>query len=180
MPVFSPWRRQWHPTPALLPGKSQGQRSLVGCRLWGRRVGHDWSDLAAAAAAFSQSVAQSCPTLCDPMNRSTPGLPVHHQLPVLSAPIKTFNSAVESALLHNLYFIAHTCRCTLFYHTVETAQNQLCYFYFASHFIYILYLWLTLDFTKEGLKRNETRISPIFPSPSLSSFSKLCGWLIKS
>ena len=32
---------------------------------------------------FSQfsSVAQSCPTLCDPMNHSTPGLPVHHQLP---------------------------------------------------------------------------------------------------
>ena len=28
-----------------------------------------------------RSVAQSCPTLCDPMNPSTPGLPVHHQLP---------------------------------------------------------------------------------------------------
>ena len=28
-----------------------------------------------------RSVAQSCPTLCDPMNRSMPGLPVHHQLP---------------------------------------------------------------------------------------------------
>ena len=27
------------------------------------------------------SVAQSCLTLCDPMNRSTPGLPVHHHLP---------------------------------------------------------------------------------------------------
>ena len=27
------------------------------------------------------SVAQSCPTLCDPMNRSTPGLPVYYQLP---------------------------------------------------------------------------------------------------
>ena len=27
------------------------------------------------------SVAQLCPTLCDPMNRSPPGLPVHHQLP---------------------------------------------------------------------------------------------------
>ena len=26
------------------------------------------------------SVTQSCPTLCDPMNRSTPGIPVHHQL----------------------------------------------------------------------------------------------------
>ena len=28
-----------------------------------------------------RSVAQSCPALCDPMNRSSPGLPVHHQLP---------------------------------------------------------------------------------------------------
>ena len=27
------------------------------------------------------SVTQSCPTLCDPMNRSMPGLPIHHQLP---------------------------------------------------------------------------------------------------
>ena len=33
-----------------------------------------------ATVQFS-SVAQSCPTLCDPMNYSTPGLPVHHQLP---------------------------------------------------------------------------------------------------
>ena len=85
-------RRQWHPTPVLLPGKSHGRRSLVGCSPWGHwesdttewlhfhalekemathssvlasripwtgepdgllsmgshRVGHDWSDLAAA------------------------------------------------------------------------------------------------------------------------------------
>ena len=33
------------------------------------------------ASSTSSSVAQSCPTLCDPMNRSRPGLPVHHQLP---------------------------------------------------------------------------------------------------
>ena len=93
------WRRQWHPTLVLLPGKSHGWRSLVGCSPWGleesdtterlqfhfslscigegngnplqcsclenprdrgagglpsmgsHRVGHDWSDLAAAAAA---------------------------------------------------------------------------------------------------------------------------------
>ena len=92
-------RRQWHPAPVLLPGKSQGWRSLVCCSPWGRweldttqwlhfhfslscveeemathssvlawripgtaepggllsvgshKVGHDWSDLAAAAAA---------------------------------------------------------------------------------------------------------------------------------
>ena len=30
------WRRQWHPTPVLLPGKSHWQRSLVGCSPWGR------------------------------------------------------------------------------------------------------------------------------------------------
>ena len=29
-------RRKWHPTPVLLPGKSHGQRSLVGCSPWGR------------------------------------------------------------------------------------------------------------------------------------------------
>ena len=28
-------RRQWHPIPVLLPGKSHGQRSLVGCSPWG-------------------------------------------------------------------------------------------------------------------------------------------------
>ena len=104
---FYPWvgkipsRRKWQPTPVLLPGESHGQKSLVGCRPWGRRsqtrlsdftftfhfhalekemathssvlawripgtgepgglpsmgshrVRHDWSDLAAAAAAYT-------------------------------------------------------------------------------------------------------------------------------
>ena len=31
------WRRQWHPTPVLLPGKSHGWRSLVGCSPWGAK-----------------------------------------------------------------------------------------------------------------------------------------------
>ena len=100
------WRRQWQPTPVLLPGKSHGWRSLVACSPWvaksrtrlsnftctfhfhalekemathssilawripgmgepdglpsmgSHRVGHDWSDLAAAAAGntFNQSL----------------------------------------------------------------------------------------------------------------------------
>ena len=97
------WRRQWHPTPVLLPGKSHGRRSLMGCSPWGHksqtrlgdftftfhfpaleremathssvlawripgtgepgglpsmgphRIGHDWSDLAAAAVCICQS-----------------------------------------------------------------------------------------------------------------------------
>ena len=32
---FMHWRRTWQPTPVFLPGESQGQGSLVGCRLWG-------------------------------------------------------------------------------------------------------------------------------------------------
>ena len=75
--TFMHWRRKWQPTPVLLPGESQGQGSLVGCRLWGRtesdtteateqqqepgelksivsqKVGHDWSDLAHMQAHFS-------------------------------------------------------------------------------------------------------------------------------
>ena len=50
---------------------------------------HTDNELSAASASIPgvqhsvqfSSVAQSCPTLCDPMNCSTPGLPVHHQLP---------------------------------------------------------------------------------------------------
>ena len=33
---FMHWRRKWQPTPVFLPGESQGQGSLAGCRLWGR------------------------------------------------------------------------------------------------------------------------------------------------
>ena len=103
--TWQTWRRQWKPTPILLPGKSYGRRSLVGCSPWYRkesdttewldfhfslscigegnstplqcsclenprdgtaepgrlpsmglhRVGHDWRDLAAAAAAAAKT-----------------------------------------------------------------------------------------------------------------------------
>ena len=41
---------------------------------------HDYRGGSWLLIQFS-SVTQSCPTLCDPMNRNTPGLPIHHQLP---------------------------------------------------------------------------------------------------
>ena len=47
---------------------------LTECCIWQR-----WLFIL-SSVTFS-SVAQLCPTLCDPMNHSTPGLPVHHQLP---------------------------------------------------------------------------------------------------
>ena len=85
--TFMHWRRKWQPTPVFLPGESQERVSLVGCGLWGRlnRVGHDWSDLAAAAAAgvciyththwvymLAKSL-QSWQILCNPMDCSLSG-----------------------------------------------------------------------------------------------------------
>ena len=45
-----PWRRKWQPAPVFLPGKSHGQRNLVGYSPRGHTVGHRWSDLAHACA----------------------------------------------------------------------------------------------------------------------------------
>ena len=53
----SSWRRKWQPTPVFLPGKSQGRGQPGGLPSMGsHRVGHDWSDLAAAAAWFQSLV----------------------------------------------------------------------------------------------------------------------------
>ena len=48
------------------------------------------------------SVAQSCPTLCDPMNQGTPGLPVHHQLPEFTKPMY-----IESVMPSNHLILCH-------------------------------------------------------------------------
>ena len=42
--TFMHWRRKWQPTPVFLPGESQGQESLVGCRLWGH-TGSDTTEV---------------------------------------------------------------------------------------------------------------------------------------
>ena len=47
-------------------------------------------------------VAQSCPTLCNPMNHSTPGFPVHHQLPEF-----TQTHAIESVMPSNHLILCH-------------------------------------------------------------------------
>ena len=61
--------------------------SLLHCRKILYQLSHMGSSLflirffdILSSVQFS-SVAKSCPTLCDPMNHSTPGLPVHHHLP---------------------------------------------------------------------------------------------------
>ena len=50
------------------------------CSHCGKQYGCFSKKLIELPSVQFSSVAQSCPTLCDPMNHSTPGLPVHHQL----------------------------------------------------------------------------------------------------
>ena len=59
------------------PGVGDGQGGLACCGSWG----HKELDTTEETSDQIRSVAQSCPTLCNPMSHSTPGLPVHHQLP---------------------------------------------------------------------------------------------------
>ena len=63
----------------ILSLESGSKLILEGPALW-KRLGECSVSIKVDSVQFS-SVAQSCPTLCDPMNRSTPGLPVHHQFP---------------------------------------------------------------------------------------------------
>ena len=56
-----------------------------------------WTD----SVQFS-SVTQLCPTLCDPMNHSTPGLPVHHQLRTPPKPL-----SIESVMPSNHLILCH-------------------------------------------------------------------------
>ena len=58
-------------------GGSKGKRYIYTCGWFTLLYGRNQHNI---VKQFS-SVAQSCPTLCHPMNRSTPGLPDHHQLP---------------------------------------------------------------------------------------------------
>ena len=65
------------------------QETQAGIKIAGRNINHlRYADDTTLMAESDQirSVAQSCPTLCDPMNHSTPGLPVHHQLPEFTQP----------------------------------------------------------------------------------------------
>ena len=67
-PSILAWRIPWTEEP--------GELWSVGSQ----RIRHDWSDLAHTHSVQISSVTQSCLTLCDPMNCSTPGLPIYHQI----------------------------------------------------------------------------------------------------
>ena len=61
--AFMHWRRKWQPTPVFLPGKSQGQGSLVGCRLWDRRES-DMTEATQQQQCFSNNLPFSLISPC--------------------------------------------------------------------------------------------------------------------
>ena len=69
-----PWRREWLHTPVFLPRDFHGLRSLMGYSPWGHKE-LNVTELLSSQAAAARSL-QSCPTLCDPIDRSPPGSPV--------------------------------------------------------------------------------------------------------
>ena len=59
--TFMLWSRKWQPTPVFLPGESQGQRSLVGCRLWGRTESTPLKQLSSSSSSsLSFSIIHTC------------------------------------------------------------------------------------------------------------------------
>ena len=82
--LASAWRER-SPFPGRPGAAPPGQRGQVRWAWLCVRRGMTPSALSRPEALVQfSSVAQSCPTLCDPMDCSTPGLPVHHQLPELA------------------------------------------------------------------------------------------------
>ena len=65
---------------SLSPEFLSNSEVILGEKKPGLHPGQRLEGRTASSSVRFSSVAQSCPTLCDPMNRSTPGLPVHHQL----------------------------------------------------------------------------------------------------
>ena len=67
------------------------------CSLLGRLTKYYWIELRLYIYIIQfSSVIQSCPTLCDPTDCSTPGLPVHHQLPEITQPhIRRVSDAIQ-------------------------------------------------------------------------------------
>ena len=98
--TFMHWGRKWQPTSVFLPGESRDRGAwwaavygVAQSRTGLKRLSSSSSDIQLNFCTYTVQIishinvylvqfsTQSCPTLCKPMDSSTLGLPVHHQLP---------------------------------------------------------------------------------------------------
>ena len=92
------------------PNEPFGQLSNLFCNNFKWSI--IYKNIESLSSVQFSSVAQSCPTLCDPMNCSTPGLPVHHQHPEftqthvhwVSDAIQPSHVITKTNIVNQLYF----------------------------------------------------------------------------
>ena len=162
--ISAPWRRQRQPTPILLPGKSHGQRSLVGCSPWGcLRVGHHWvTSLSLFTFIHWRRKWQPTPVFLpgESRGRGEPGgLPsmgshrVRHGWNSLAAAAAVLHSDKRNLVeLLNLTVVA--CSSDLF-------------FFFLNNFS--LYLWIS---SSENLPSGFLSLRPSVKNPSRCRFQR--------
>ena len=120
-------RRQWQPTPVLLPGKSHGQRSLVGCSPWSRRVGHDWvTSLSLSCLGEGNGNSLQCSCLENPRDGGTWWAAVYGVAQTRTR-LKRLSSSSSKVFL-NLIF-----------------QSSTFFFFFPSLFLFISWVWASLS-----------------------------------
>ena len=129
------------------------------------------------------SVAQSCPTRCDPMNRGTPGLPVHHQLPestqthvhrswwchpTISSSVVPFSSCPQSFPASGSFQLAVIFWCSNYIPTI--------WFLLQNSYISWFLPYLLREVPQITLRGWFLRLSPQFCPSNKTSFStsRLC------
>ena len=78
-----PWKRVWQPIPEFLPGESQHCLAAMTVFVTRGRQGSK-AVQGLGSCTFSVQFSHSVVSDCDPMDCSTPGFPIHHQLPELT------------------------------------------------------------------------------------------------
>ena len=111
-----PWRRQWQPTPVCLPGKSHGQRSLVGHSPWGRTESNTTERLTLLLLLLGRlSHVRLCATPSTAAHQASPSLGFSRQLTLLrckSFPVPIVVHPSELTPCRNSHWSAF-CHCGL-------------------------------------------------------------------
>ena len=130
--LFSvPWRRKWQPTRVLLPGKSHGQRSLVGYSLWDRRVGHDWATSLSLSLSSLLSPSGEIPcsqvmlTRAEGLEDSSDGIPQHCKADILNPTINTMlGTLLMTSQCEITWFCKHFWQTRQSFPEIETSINS--------------------------------------------------------
>ena len=104
--TFMHWRRKWQPTPVFLPGESQGREPGGLSSMGSHRVGHDWCDLAAAAATTGEKKTQTHRADLNPTHSLEPSLQSRFVW-WISADLQTHEWKMNSCFMSSCFKITH-------------------------------------------------------------------------